>query len=497
VTNVQEALDTLCARREECCGTVIEPVAGWETVFDTMPAVGAHFCFRPADYVLTAVKRVVGTGTLILSGHGMASRILAPNTEAALVLVGWEQVIIRDLRVVSGTAGVSTPDAESLNGAVTIEDVGNVVVEGLHAACGASNRKKSACLTIRSTESANGAVARPSDVRVVGCTFDVGYMQMGLLLVNTRKAVVRDNIVRASPEIPANAAIGRRVTNKLLRNQIARMLVSNSASATLQQPVAQPTVTTQAGGLVTLRAGVQQLSFKTDARVAGSWAGLVARVPLTDTSNANAVNKYVFALADRIIIDPAFRDQFTAISTWFGAVRAEALPAGAQGVAIGGRLAGHIDITGNTLDGMIEGIHVGVSHRTSLQNQFPSDRATHVVIANNDIGTVLPAALSRQRYGIYVGNCESALIENNVMRVTRTSFTNQMHVDGIHLFGEFGRRIIVRQNQTRGYSTGVSLTGVRVPLGAKLWLVGETMAEGARVAVQVLPAGAAILSNNF
>jgi hypothetical protein len=491
---VQQALDILCERREECCGFVIEPAPGWEAIFDQIPPGGnAHLCFRAADYPLAATRTIANKGTLVISGAGAASRILAPNSECALLFSNCTDVTLHDLNVITGVSGVTTPNVPALNGALTFDNVPSVTIEHVGAHCRAAATRRAACITVRNAEAAAPGVNGPGRARIRACDLDVGYLQIGMLLVNVARATIEDNFVRVGAEIPASAQIGQRITDLGLRANVRRLLMFNTTVMVGPAPVLPPVVTTAPGGVITVRAGVVTVVFHTDPTVANAWPAMVGAQPPTDTSTAGAVIAYLSALADRILYDPAFRSGFAAMNTWYAALRADHPPSAAQGIVVGGRVANELRIRGNTLSGMIEGIHIGVSHRESVPG-IP-DAAGTLLIADNTVENVLPAATTRHRYGIYVGNHDSAVIENNFLTVRRTALTQRMHIDGIHIFGRFGRRAIVRQNHLRGFQTGVLINPLAgSPVARRLWMVTETVAEGAALAVSA-PAGV-VLANN-
>ncbi len=482
VTTVQQALDVLCDRREECCGIVLEPLPGWEAAFDQIPAGGhGHFCFRAADYPLAATKTITGKGTILLTGAGPASRIVT-NNECALLFSGCTSVTVRDVAFISGSPGKPVTGLKALNGVLTCDNVAAVTIEHVSASCSASTRKKSACLAVRNAAVASATAAGPGTVRIRGCDIEVGYQQVGILVVNALRATIEDNALRVGPDVPAGAQIHRRITDPAVRAPISKLLVKASVAKAAGSSVPAPVVTTAAGGAITLRAGAQQVNFSTDPSLAPAWSALIAAAPPTDTTTAAAVAAYVSSLANRVLFDPTFREQFALLRTWFDTLRADNPPAAAQGIVVGGQVARDVRVRGNTLSGMIEGVHIGVSHREG-QRGTP-DSAGTVLIRDNSIDTVLPAATTRQRYGIYLGNCDSAVIEDNFISVQRTVLTLRMHVDGIHIFGRMGRRLIVRQNHLRGFQTGVAFTPTPASLTAsRLWVVAETMAESASVAV--------------
>jgi hypothetical protein len=61
------------------------------------------------------------------------------------------------------------------------------------------------------------------------------------------------------------------------------------------------------------------------------------------------------------------------------------------------------------------------------------------------VEVVFPSFISSERHGIFVGNCQSMVIENNYVRVNRLE-NNSQRLDGILIYGKLGQRMIVRQN---------------------------------------------------
>jgi len=495
---VQEALDQLCQQRHDCCGTTVEPVAGWERVFDDIPAGGhAHLCFRAADYPLAATKNVSGKGTILISGAGPASRIVAAGSECALLFTNCRAVTMHDVAFVSGAAGQTTPNSPALNGVITFDGVASVLIERVSAVCQAFVRRKSSCIAVRSNATASSTASGPGTVRIRDCELEVGYLQTGILVVNAARATIEDNAIRVGSRIPRNAQIRGRITDLGIRARLRKLLVAKPTivrAVRAARATAAPAVTVGSAGAITFRAGAHVVTFTTDPRVAAVWPALIAAEPPPDVTTATAVARHATVLANRLMYDAAFRDRFSALRPFFDALRQDNLPAAAQGIVIGGSVARDIRIRGNTVTGVVEGIHVGVSHRETARGA--ADMAGTVLIADNSIDIVLPAATARQRYGIYLGNCESAVIESNMLTVRRTTATQRMHVDGIHVFGQLGRRVIVRQNHLRGFQTGVAFTATpSSPPGSRLWLVAETMAETAGTAV--VASGGVLQANNF
>ncbi len=111
------------------------------------------------------------------------------------------------------------------------------------------------------------------------------------------------------------------------------------------------------------------------------------------------------------------------------------------------------------------------------------------------IDLILPPVALQERYGIFVGNCDTLHVERNAISTRRFfKFRFELSViDGIRVFGFLGRLIVVRQNELRGCTIGVRFHAIqgRDPLDAtemnmrKQWLVADNMASNAATAVLV------------
>jgi hypothetical protein len=77
-----------------------------------------------------------------------------------------------------------------------------------------------------------------------------------------------------------------------------------------------------------------------------------------------------------------------------------------------------------------------------------------------------------------VGNVESLLIENNFAVVLAN--IDEISREGIRVWGQFGRRVIVRHSHLAGFHPGIWFVPVVAPRNAQrppLWLVADNMAE--------------------
>jgi hypothetical protein len=160
-------------------------------------------------------------------------------------------------------------------------------------------------------------------------------------------------------------------------------------------------------------------------------------------------------------------------------------PAG-QGIVVAGRIAGEVRVRDNNLRDLVQGIHVGVSHRESSRGTPDSIR--RVVIAGNAIEVALDPSVRGERHAIFVGNCLSLAVDDNRANLQRIGGANQS-IEGLRLFGTFGRRLLVRGNQLDQFNTGILIHSLTLPPTNPLlqWVVEDNLLTSAGQAVRVEP----------
>jgi hypothetical protein len=166
-------------------------------------------------------------------------------------------------------------------------------------------------------------------------------------------------------------------------------------------------------------------------------------------------------------------------------IRNDRVMVASQGITVAGRAAAEVHIRGNTVKGVAQGIHVGVSH-PDLARKNP-DRAGRVVIADNVVEVVAAVGATRSRHAIFAGNCDSVLVCDNFASLTRRAgFTGKpiRRIEAIRLFGYFGRYLLVRDNHVAEFSIGVTVEPRGTLAGAPMWHVTDNFTAGATLPVQ-------------
>jgi hypothetical protein len=226
--------------------------------------------------------------------------------------------------------------------------------------------------------------------------------------------------------------------------------------------------------------------FRTDSKLKGKWASLVANVVPGPYSSNLELLQATRKTANRVLIDASVRQLSAPFKAWFDAAKPQVLPVATQGIVIGGSVAKDIRVLNNTIQGVLQGVHVGVSERATKSG--PVDTAGTVKIAANTIRVLLPLQAVRERHGIFVGNCDSLIIEDNRLTVQRVAITQQTRIDGVRVFGILGRMMIVRQNHLEGVTTGIRVSPVHAnPQITRLWMVADNMVPGAQSLIVAPP----------
>lgn len=422
VQNVQEAIDMLCANREGSCTYVAIPGPGWEEVLTMIPEnQDAQICFQVGIYPLNNPVVINHNGHLKLTGAGPGTRIIAENAEAALVFVNTKSVLVRDLYAETGLIKQS----EALNGTLTFESCDEVYIENVHLKCGAGAERAATCITVRNPENS------PATVRVLHNELLVGYMQQGILLVNVARAVVEDNIIKVYQR-PQSLTTKVLLTSPNYRNALRYMFI---AGARLNNP-------TQDFSYINVTAGNHTVSFRTHQILRQFWPELLRIFPLPNPFAAHYVLWHLEKLTNRLFTDEVLRNQFTPFRVLFDILTRLDQEVASLGITVGGQRAGDIHIVRNIMENVMQGIHVGTSRKA-----IADDFTDNLQITDNTITVkITPLTGKRERYGIFVGNTRHLQISHNDIKLVRTAETDHFEVQGIHVWGLFGNRLMISEN---------------------------------------------------
>lgn len=465
---VQQALDSICRGMRGRCTLVARPGDDLQALFDQIdPGQDAHVCLCVGTFPLAASVQVSGKGHLRVTGAGPGSRIIATSREAALIFQDCREVVVQNLYAETGSTGISASHSH-LNGTLTFLNCEAVTVEGVGLRCGGGAERRAACLTIRDERPATIQGLARCHVRILHCNLEVGHQQCGILAANVGRSVVEDNFLRVAPR-PQNLTLSALAVNRRMRARVRGLMLSdiNLRAARGSNPA----------GTINVNVAGRGVSFRTDPALARAWQPLLAANPPPPNASDRVLLLHLNRLADRVILNPSAAPDTAVFNNWFTSLSTQQDPTVAsQGIVIGGRSAPDVRIKNNTIEGALQGIHVGVSHRENAAGT--PDQAGDVSITDNRIRILLSPLAERERHGVFVGNCDTLFIEDNHAVVQRFGNTAAVPIDGVRVHGVLGLMMIVRQNHLQNFSVGVRVVPLfRPPTNRTLfqWLVAQNM----------------------
>lgn len=127
-----------------------------------------------------------------------------------------------------------------------------------------------------------------------------------------------------------------------------------------------------------------------------------------------------------------------------------------RGIVVAGSQATEVSITHNSVTNAAQGIAIGLS-RSDAPNSAPL-LVQRAVVSRNTVQIALGERdLARNRFGIFVGNANSLLMEGNRVQ-TYSQLIGKVPLEGIRLSGVYGRYVSVLNNHVSGAQTGINFT---------------------------------------
>ena len=435
-----------------CCTYHVRPGQGWEQVFDLIGnGESAKICFEVGDYNLSATKVVEGKGDLILEGSGAGTLITGHQLQVALRFRSCNSIAVADLGVTTTAVGNSDrQDPISLKGSLTFEGVKEVDLDRLVVKCGHGSSPTSSAVNIFS------AKGSPSRVSITNSRFHVGYMQIGIIIINTIRTLLQDNQVAALSR-PPRLKLLNRLKENWFRNAVMSRMISNVSDRS-----------SDATNYV-LTHGNTNISFRTDPALKSNrvWERMLRNAPPRGIRTKKDLKEYFMGKVASLLLD---ENALKASPLWdfINAISRQDPSLGYQGIVVGGETGDNIHIARNDVDGMMQGIHLGLSHQAT-RDIF--DELGIVKLEKNRIANILSPVASMGRHGIFVGHCKNLVIDDNDLYLKRLPMATSLEIDGIRLWGKFGQKLQVTNNYVGGfdnpklhYSVGIRIVPV-TPIG--------------------------------
>jgi hypothetical protein len=437
------------------CTVAVRPGDDLQAAVGRLPSDGGELCLGAGTYVLDAPVQVTGRRRIVLTGAGPATVLRAAAHEAAVAFDGCHEVEVRHLRAEGGLA--AAPGDPGLDGALTFLACRDVVVSDCVLTCPDSAGRAQTCVSVRT-----GAGGTPDRIRIERNRVEVGAGQTGVLVADAGTAVVAGNHVLLS----AGAAGFTGFSPALGADLHARL------SAALRSK----------GGAGVRRIAVPATGdklFVADERLAPLAADFAKTVRKSSTARGGAQGALL--RFGRALGGGQGLDALSPASSGLLAALAGQLRAAGQGIVVGGSGSTTIRILDNLVEGAIQGIHLGVSAAGG------GVRAIDVaVIARNVVRAVVPATYDRDRHGIFAGNVRSLEIEGNALtlrRIAADGVPAPTAVEGVRVHGLLGPYLSIRRTSLSGFTTGVRVVPLAPVPTPRVWLVAETVAQGAAAAL--------------
>jgi hypothetical protein len=507
----------------ECCEVTLKPHEDWQgRLAQAMAAGDVSLCFEPGLFVATATIRFSKKAVKI-TGAGVSTRIVGDSLEVVLEFDECQSVVLSDISVRAGVAGTSSkPATAHLQGAVTLRGCGNVQVERVLLACADADLRAASCLAIYNPIPIQGAPPEQFNASIRQSRFQVGHFQVGILLVNADRALVEDNVVITLPQkrnikyadLANRPAVAHRLHKQLVwgmsvtstappktRKARARLRkrqpaglqadqghpaeapAGQAAVAPAETATARPAARVHAAAALHLNLavaerarvnasyGMLRLEFISSNKLGSAWNDALST--LSANSSAGQIHAAVSQIARNALtkpglVAPAFRN-------WVSALLPALFSTSSQGIVVGGDLANDVRIINNTIDGTVQGVHVGLSDLKVHPHQ-PHLFANRVQICGNTIHIRLTPEATGDRHGIFLGCVKSAVVSDNHMDLTGVQAGQDIYA--IKIAGSFGPLVLVERNSMLSFTGGIltDQDARMVPSGS-LWKVAENVSS--------------------
>jgi hypothetical protein len=423
------------------CTVTAFPGDDLQVAADKLPATGGELCLAAGTYRLDSPVVLKNRTRIVVTGIGPATVLASQSRECLLRFEGCTDITVRDLRAEAGSA--SKPEIpygeEHLLGAISFIDCADVTVRDCEVACPDSlSRAQSAVFAGTFTR---GRTIGP--VRVVDNKLEVGDQQDGVLVVSAEEAVIARNEIRLGPapaQIPPGFVHPRLVSE--ISRFVGRHVLSSAASSGHEVPLP--------GGMKMRVHGATVVQ-----RLAGQFGRNVSEKALAKSTPRKQLQRFT----RRALLAPDSLDVSREGSRFlFGAAKSRSI---SQGIVISGMRAGLIRIEDNLINGVIQGIHVGLSGPGGAKAD-----ASQVIVSGNVVNCVIPFFWTLDRHAYYVGSFQSLTMTDNKASVVRIGGTPILlaaiaatPVEAVHVFGRIGYLLRIQGLDLTGpFTTGVSVT---------------------------------------
>lgn len=415
-----------------------------------------------------------GAGHLRIQGVGGATRLVS-EVEACLVVRGFASCTVVDMSFASmgggsspekgadPPSGVSSP---GLEGAISIQNVGSVHLERIHARIGGSRVRDTAAISVYGGGS--------TSVRIRDCRVEVGASQVGILVVDGRRVVIRGNVVEGSLKGPKSPSV----------RKIHHLAELAAQYIELEDDEAQ------------------------NLRIKPVWMDWLERGKLRVWALEKLWND-VHESQKHVKLVVAIRKAFDSIGHRSSGEYLERYDKGAEGllefaktvrkkllestgfahrgIAVTGTASGEVQVEENAVVRVAQGIVATLSGRVGGRRQENLQFAD-LVIRDNRVDTGDLAWHAGDRSALILGGARRLVCSGNRLKAPEQSW--RMPVEGIRVRGRLERLAILERNHLQGFDVGIRFypggsdkeeadnRGEDATEAEYLWLLRENLMEG-------------------
>ncbi len=476
VNTVQDAINALCRMQGGgCCTITISPGDDLEARLKSeIPKGGdAHICITVGEYIVNNPVVLIDLGNITIEGCGDGTIIRSPNSESAMTFIKCKSVVVRDLSIKSYRVGKEKgSEFEGLNGALTIRNVKDVVVESVAITCGAGAQRMASCLTV------SHEYPESSSVRVRSCLLKPGHQQVGILLVNADRARIEDNDVKVAPK-PSKLTLRKLLKDKKYLMTLRKIMLSDVVAVQRNTPLNKKRN-------VKFKYERMQLCFNTHPDLIKTWHDYLDNLVIEEKLNNVDLVRYMKALTDKNIRmlasahEVALPADISAFLNWFNIMKQHLPAIASQGIVCAGRIANDICITKNSISGVAQGIHIGLSYNNPESENDETYIAGRLLVEGNHIVNYLSLQDIGESHGMFVGNFKSLHVENNHLKLEKYPYTLKSSINGVRVYGYFGGMMQIRGNRLDSYDPGIFARSINAgDVKSWLWQVENNLLSGA------------------
>ncbi|MDQ6725717.1 MAG: DUF6519 domain-containing protein [Actinomycetota bacterium] len=438
VADCRRTFPPLTSIRGNTCTVTAFPGDDLQAALNHLPSTGGELCLAAGHYPLRAPLQIHGKQRLVVVGVGPSTVLQVTGHESVLSATLCDDVEIAHLRAEAGhpKKPASPPGERHLLGALSFSGCHGVRVRDCEISIPDSTGRAQSGIHVDPA----GDVL-PDAVEIAGNRLEIGDQQVGVLVVSAGHVSVTANTIGLLPLL-----VGREpVLTRMVAAQLARYVAGHVLDADVK------------GGTAVALPGEQSFNVTGSTqvrRLAREFASQVTPAALRKAGTARAaLDRFI---AGAVLGRPTVGLTKASEAFFVNAVRSARCVG--QGIVVAGERAVRVRIEGNSVSGVLQGIHVGLAGAGA-----DAETAEQVVIRDNTVENLVPFFWARQRHAIYVGSSASTTLVDNHAHLTRGAVLRlgeirPTPVEAVRIWGRLGPWLQIRGLDITGpYTVGVRI----------------------------------------